>query len=77
MRFDSDFNSMRRTHNIMQKFVFGFITFVFILIISWFIFLGVMVYKAGNQIDKVGVSGAIEQVWCGERADCKLPEILK
>lgn len=77
MSFDSDFNSMRRNHDRMQKFVLAFIGIVFTLIICWFIFLGVMLVKAGDQIDKVGVSGAVQNLWCGERKDCQLPAFLK
>jgi cell division septal protein FtsQ len=77
MSFDSDFNRMRRNHDRMQKFVLTFIGIIFALIICWFIFIGVMLVKASGTIEKVGLSGAIEQVWCGERKDCKLPEILK
>ena len=77
MSFNSDFNRMRRNHDRMQKFVLTFIGIVFTVIICWFIFLGVMLVKAGDKIGKVGASGAIEQLWCGERNDCKLPEILK
>lgn len=75
--FDSDFNKMRRNHAIFSKFVFGFIAFVFVLMICWFIFLGVIAFKASDKIGEVGISGTFEQLWCGEKKDCKLPEILK
>lgn len=77
MKFDNDFARMRRNHDRFQIFVIGFIAVIFVAIICWFIFLGVVLYKTSGTVEKVGVSGAVEKIWCGERTDCKLPEFLK
>ena len=50
-----------------------FIAFVFILIITMWILGGVLVYKTAGAVEKDGVRGVIEKVWCGEQPNCRLP----
>jgi hypothetical protein len=58
---------------MLGKFVSFFISFVFILIVCWFIGLGLIAYKAagiaGEQDWSGGIKPMLEKIWCGEK-DC-------
>ena len=47
---------------------------VFTLIICGWIVTGYVVVKGVGAVDEKGLRGVVEQVWCGQAADCKLPE---
>lgn len=76
-QFDRDFAKSRRNFTIMSRIVITFITLVFIAIITFWIFAGVLAFKAVDHVGEQGMRGAIEQLWCGKSVDCKLPEITK
>lgn len=58
------------------KIVPWFIGIVFVVIIAGWIAMGVIAYKSVDAIDKHGLKGVAERVWCGKSADdCKLPEV--
>lgn len=61
----------------MNLFKIGpyFIVFVFVLILTYWIVLGVIVYKSADVISTEGLSGVVENIWCGKKPDCKLPEV--
>ena len=66
----SDFEkNFKRT----QRFIMGFIVFAFFVIVCYWIFMGVAIYKASNTIEKDGLQGVIHNVWCGKRSDCTAP----
>lgn len=65
-------NQQFERHNRFQNIVTTFMIIVFILMIAWFVFIGVVFYSASKDISKIGLGGVIEQIWCGERKDCKL-----
>lgn len=76
-KFDLDFAKSRRNFTIMSRIVTSFIVFVFIAIISFWIFAGVFAVKAVDNVGEKGLRGSLEQLWCGKTPDCKLPEITK
>ena len=51
--------------SILFKIVPIFIGFVFVVIICWWVFLGVVFFKAGKEIDKRGVKSIVFQIWNG------------
>lgn len=61
--FDKRFNRMRR-------FVSFFIGFVFLLIVCYFIAMGVIAYKAVDAVQSEdwsgGIKPVIEKLWCGK-----------
>lgn len=57
------------------KIVPLFIGFVFVVIVSYWIFLGFVVYKSAEAIQNEGLSGVAQTIWCGKKPDCKLPEV--
>ena len=75
--FDRDFAKSQRNFTIMSRIVTTFIALVFIGIITFWVFAGVVAVKAVDHVSEQGVQGALEQLWCGKSADCKLPEITK
>ena len=66
-----------RNFNIIQKLVFGFIGFVFILITVGFILFGYLAYKSADVVQEIGLRGAIQQIWCGEKKECILKGGIK
>lgn len=48
-----------------------FIVFVFVIIIGWFILLGVVSLEICKEIDKNGLKSVIERVWDGPSKDKK------
>lgn len=62
-----DFN---RNFRVMQRVVWGFIALVFILIMCYFIAVGVLAYKAvtlaGDADWSGGVKPVVERIWCGK-----------
>ena len=58
---------LEQTVNFVQRLVIGFIITVFILIITGFIFAGVVGYKTYKAVDKDGVKGVVERVWNGNK----------
>lgn len=59
------------------KFVSIFIAVVFVLVILCWVGAGVLVYFSVDAIGEHGVRGVIEQIWCGQTPDCKLPSVDK
>lgn len=57
------------------KVVPVFIVIVFVMMLGWYVFLGVLAVKGYDKIDEVGLKGAMESVWCGKQPDCKLPSL--
>lgn len=59
-----------RNFRVMNRVVWGFIAFVFFLMICYFIGVGVLAYKAvtmaGDADWSGGVKPVVERVWCGE-----------
>lgn len=74
---------MFRTHQQMKMplswmsrifpWLFGF---AFLSIISVWIVIGVVMYKSASTVSEVGVKGAMQSLWCGNQANCKLPDLL-
>ena len=56
--------------NRMQRFVSLFIGFVFLLIVGYFIVMGVIAYKAVDAVQAEdwsgGIKPVIEKLWCGK-----------
>lgn len=56
--------------NRMQRFVSFFIGFVFLLIVCYFIVIGVIAYKAAGAVQDEdwsgGIKPVIEKLWCGK-----------
>lgn len=63
----SDFD---KSFKRMQRLVFGFIAFVFALIVLYWIVIGVIVVKtatvASEQDYSGGIKPVIEKIWCGK-----------
>lgn len=57
------------------KIVPIFIGIVFVLIISCWIIMGILVYKGSTQISEEGLSSIVHSLWCGKRSDCKVPGV--
>jgi hypothetical protein len=56
------------------KVVPWFIGFVFVLILLYWIVVGVILVKSADAINEQGLRGVIERIWCGKEAkDCQLP----
>ncbi len=68
--FRTHFDKQQRFHDMLQKFVIGFIAFVFLAIIAYWIFVAVLVVKvadkAGEQDFSNGIKPVIEKMWCGK-----------
>lgn len=59
-QFDEDFARSRRNFRIMSRFVFGFIGFVFVLVIGGFIASGYVVYQVAKDPSVIGnVAGEV------------------
>jgi len=67
-RFDSDFTKFDRRFDFMSKFVFGFIAVVFVLVIVWYLFVGVVAVKTFSYVDEHGMKNAVERVWEGKQS---------
>jgi hypothetical protein len=52
----------------MSKFVFGFIAVVFVLVIVWYLFVGVVAVKTFSYVDEYGMKNAVERVWEGKQS---------
>lgn len=52
-----------------------FIAFVFVIVISFSVVIGIFAVKAANQVNDSGIRGLLEQLWCGKDVDCKIPNI--
>jgi hypothetical protein len=61
---------LNNSHNTVRTFVLVFIGFVFVLIVSWFVFLGVVVYNVSDQVESQGLKSIIENLWCGDGKQC-------
>lgn len=57
------------------KIIPFFFVVVFVMIVAWYVFLGVLLVKGYDKIDEVGLKGAMESVWCGKQPNCKLPSL--
>jgi len=60
---------------MLRKFVIGFIAFVFVLIICWFGLIGYVGYKAATSVQDKGISGVVQDLWCGKTSNCQLPTL--
>ena len=52
-----------------------FIGFVFVTIICWWIFVGVVVYRGSNEIAENGLGSIVHDIWCGKKTNCKVPGV--
>ncbi len=57
--------------NWLFKVVPIFIAFVFVIIIGWWILVGVVSVKIFNEIDQNGLKSTIERIWEGPSKDKK------
>lgn len=56
----------------MFKAVCAFIGFIVVVIVLWYAFLGAVVYTGVQAVDKHGLKGVVDRVWCGkDRVACK------
>lgn len=55
------------------KLVPWFIGFVFLVIVFWWVCVGVLLTKGVDEIQAHGARGLAEKLWCGEEKDCSLP----
>lgn len=74
----NDFNRRFQRNDFIFKFMFraitAFIIVVFLAIISFWIMIGVLTYKAADQVGEHGLHTVLEQIWCGKNTtNCKLP----
>jgi hypothetical protein len=64
------FNDFDKNFRLMSKFITFCISFVFIFIVLYLLFMGVFVYKMGTSMVEQdwsnGVKPVIEQFWCGK-----------
>lgn len=49
----------------MRKLVIGFIAFVFVCILLYWLLVGVLLVKVADKVDKQGLKGVVERVWNG------------
>jgi len=57
---------------IFKVFPYIWLT-MFIMILSFWGFMAVKVYKTVNTVNEKGIKAVVEQTWCGNQPDCKLP----
>lgn len=62
---------------MMSKFINVFIGFVFVVLVCYWIMLGVFVFTGLNTVSEVGLKGLVEKVWCGQDETCKLPGAMQ
>jgi len=60
----------------LDRIVPVFIGIAFTVMLCWVIFVGVIAFMVVDTVNTVGIKGAIESVWCGKSADCRLPEAV-
>lgn len=56
----------------LDKIVPIIIGVVFAIIVGWWIFVGIVIYKGSADISENGISSVIHNLWCGKRVDCKI-----
>ncbi len=63
-------NDFDKSFNRMQRFVSFFIGFVILLLVCFFIAMGVIAYKAVDAVQAEdwngGIKPVIEKLWCGK-----------
>lgn len=59
----------------LHKIVISMICFAFVMIITFWIIGGLIVYKGVTEVNEQGARGVIERIWCGKSTNCKLPAV--
>jgi len=59
----------------LKKIVSIIIAVVFAIIVCWWIFVGILIYKGSADISENGIAGVVHNLWCGKRVDCKIPGV--
>jgi hypothetical protein len=59
----------------LRKIVLIIIAVNFAIIVGWWIFVGIVIYKGSADISENGIAGVVHNLWCGKRVDCKIPGV--
>lgn len=63
--FDRRFRQSQRRFDIMFRIIATMIAVVFVAIVAFWIFVGVLAVDAVSEIEQHGVKSVVEHIWCG------------
>lgn len=64
--FDRRFRQSQRRFDIMFRIIATMIAVVFVAIVAFWVFVGVLAVDAVSEIEQHGVKSVVEKIWCGQ-----------